>query len=121
MDPCISKPVLFKGQLYVHLHLIFFFKNQIYGFLLRKGAEQVQKAFNFGLHLSELLVWSQYSHPTTFVFCMLFILFNNLYLSPYWPGFEILVPPPGMEPRPPTAEAGSPTHCTRREFPWDAF
>lgn len=52
---------------------------------------------------------------------MLFILFNNLYLSPYWPGFEILVPPPGMEPRQPTAEAGSPTHYTRREFPWDAF
>ena len=30
----------------------------------------------------------------------------------------ILVPQPGMEPRPPAVKAPSPNHWTDREFPW---
>lgn len=42
----------------------------------------------------------------------------------FWPchmSCMILVPQPGIEPRPPTVEAQSPNQCTTRAFPVDIF
>ena len=45
---------------------------------------------------------------------------HSLYLCMYWQcqaACGILVPQPGMEPRPMAVKAGSPNHWTAREFP----
>ena len=52
-------------------------------------------------------------HPS---FLSLF-LFKNVYFSLYHTAYGMLVPQPGIEPRPSAVRAQSPNHRTAREFP----
>ena len=46
-----------------------------------------------------------------------FFFFFNVYFSLYRTAYGMLVPQPGIEPRPSAVRAQSPNHRTAREFP----